>query len=84
MELILAPSWILTTDHAASSDGQPVLVHRGTGEAYAPWDALQPYPSWEWSTAAVAVARLAKQTQLDAAGAALVARFVGSPAPAAE
>jgi hypothetical protein len=81
MEITLAPSWVLTTEHAASSYGQPVLVHRGTGEAYAPWDVLQPYPSWAWSTAAVAVARFAKRKQLDADGLALVARFVGSLAP---
>ncbi len=77
MKVALSASWELTTEHAASIAGQPVLVHRGTGEAYAPWDVLQPFPSWAWSTAAVAVARLAKQTHLDADGAALVARFVG-------
>jgi hypothetical protein len=46
MEIILAPSRILTTDHAASSYNQPVLVHRGTGEAFGPEDIVQCYPSW--------------------------------------
>ena len=40
MKTILAPSWILTTDHSASSYGQPVLVYRATGEAYGPSDII--------------------------------------------
>jgi hypothetical protein len=45
MKLALSASWELTTEHAASIAGQAVLVHRGTGEASAPWDVLQPFPS---------------------------------------
>jgi hypothetical protein len=84
MEITLAPSWILTTDHAASSYGQPVLVKRSTKEAFGPGDIVQVYPSWGFQPAGQAVARFAKQAQLDAHGAALVARFVGSLAPATE
>jgi hypothetical protein len=40
MKATLAPSWDLTTEHAASSYGQPVLVNRGTGEAFGPGDIL--------------------------------------------
>lgn len=75
MHTNLAPSWDLTTDHAASSYGQPVLVNRGTGEAYGPGDVLVPYPSWGYVTGAMAVARLAKRRKLDADGKALVERF---------
>ena len=77
MQITLAPSWILTTDHAASSYGQPVLVHRSTGEAYGPGDILVPYPSWGYMPAGAAVARFAKRKHLDADGAALVEKFVG-------
>jgi hypothetical protein len=84
MQIILAPSWILTTDHAASSYDQPVLVNRGTGKAFGPGDIVRCYPSWGFQPAAQAVARFAKRKRLDAAGTALVARFVGSLAPAAE
>ena len=75
MEAILAPSWILTTDHAASSYGQPVLVYRSTGEAYGPGDILKPYPSFDLAPAAYAVRRLAKTANLDEAGRELVNKF---------
>lgn len=77
MQANLAPSWELTTEHAASSYGQPVLVNRGTGEAYGPGDILTPYPSYGPMVAADAVRRLAKTAKLDEEGRALVARFVG-------
>jgi len=83
VKTLLAPSWELSTEHAASSYGQPVLVNRGTGEAFGPGDVLIPYPSWGYVTAAMAVARFAKRKRLDADGAALVEKFVGSLTPAA-
>lgn len=36
----LGPSWVLTTEHAASSHGDPVLVDEHTGTAYGPGDIL--------------------------------------------
>lgn len=45
MQVNLSGSWELSTDHAASSYGQPVLVNRATGEAFGPGDILKPYPS---------------------------------------
>jgi hypothetical protein len=60
MRVNLAPSWDLTTDHSASSYGQPVLVNRGTNEAYGKGDILEAYPSWGYMSAAAVVERLAK------------------------
>jgi hypothetical protein len=71
----LAPSWILTTDHAASSHGQPVLVNRASGAAYGPGDLVEAYPSHGPTLAANAVDRLAKTASLDAAGLKLVEKF---------
>ena len=81
MKAILGPNWELSTDHAASSAGQPVLVNRGTDKAYGPRDILEPYPSWGRMPAARAVARIAETKALDTDGEALVARFVGSVPP---
>lgn len=75
MKTTLSPSWELSTDHAASSYGQPVLVHRATGEAYGPGDIVAPYPSYGPMVAADAVRRMAKTAHLDADGRALVERF---------
>ena len=74
MQVRLSGSWELSTDHAASSYGQPVLVNLDTGDAYGPGDILQ-YPPDGYMTAADAVRRLATTVQLDADGLALVARF---------
>jgi len=72
-------NWELSTDHAASSYGQPVLVHRATGEAYGPGDIVRLDPSHGYALAADAVRRLAKTARLDAEGQALVARFAPPP-----
>jgi hypothetical protein len=77
MKASLSPSWALTTEHAASSYGQPVLVNRGTGEAYGPGDVVMLYPSHGYTKAADGVRRLAKTAHLTKAGAALVAKFCG-------
>lgn len=76
MRTVLAPSWELSTEHAASSYGQPVLVHRATGEAYGPGDILTAYPSYGPRPAAAVVRRLARTATLDNEGLALVERFV--------
>ncbi len=75
MKAKLAPSWELSTEHAASSYGQPVLVHRTTGDAYGPGDIVRPYPSYGLMRAVDAVRRLAKTAKLNAEGRALVEQF---------
>jgi hypothetical protein len=40
-DLLLAPSWLLTTHHARSNCGKPLLVHRPTGDAYGPDDLVE-------------------------------------------
>jgi len=80
MKATLSPRWELSSEHAASRDGQPVLVDRDTGDAYGPGDILQAYNSWGFLPAARVVARLAQAADLDAAERALVDRFVvGQP-----
>lgn len=60
MNIQLTPSWQLTTEHAASSYGIPVLVNRHESFiAYGPEDIVQPYPSWSIWPAWKAVARMA-------------------------
>jgi len=76
MQATLSPSWELSTEHATSSYGQPVLVHRTTGDAYGPGDILSAYPSYGLLPAAAVVRRLAKTATLDEEGRALVERFV--------
>ncbi len=77
MKAQLAPSWELSTKHAASSCRQPVLVHRPTEDAYDPGDIVRPYPSYGLMPAAAAVRRLAKTAKLNAEGRALVEQFCG-------
>ena len=75
-EIALAPSWILSCDHAASSYGVPVLTNVGTGEAFGPGDTVEACPSWGMTTARDAVRRMAERKALDAEALALVTRFV--------
>ena len=81
MSATLSPTWEISTDHAGSSYDQPVLVNRGTGEAYGPGDIVMLDPSHGFTQAAKAVRQLARMATLDAEGAALVARLVGSVPP---
>lgn len=60
METQLSSSWKLTTEHPASSYGQPVLVRLADGEAFGPGDIVQAYPSWPMQPAAAAAERLAR------------------------
>jgi hypothetical protein len=75
MDVVLKPSWILTTDHPASSYGQPVLVNRGDRQAFGPADIVEPYPSWGLMPASLAVLRMAKTAHLDAEGMGAVEKF---------
>lgn len=60
MKVTLSPSWELTTEHASSSYGQPVLVNRASGKAFGPADIIKPYPSWGFMPAGMAVERMAR------------------------
>lgn len=75
MKVNLSGSWELSTDHAASSYGQPVLANRTTREVFGPGDILKPYPSYGFMLAADAVRRLSKTAKLDAEELALVEKF---------
>jgi hypothetical protein len=77
----LTRSWELSTEHAESSYGQPVLVHRASGgEAYGPGDIV-PYPRYGYMLASDAVRILARTARLDDEGLGLVERFTGAASP---
>ncbi len=76
----LAPSYRLTTEHPASSYGQPVLVHGPTGTAYGPGDVFEVYPAWGWMPADDAVVRMARTARL--LDDPLVVKFARLTAPA--
>lgn len=59
-KVTLTPSFELTTEHSASSYGQPVLVNRQSGEAFGPADILKAYPSWGFTPASMAVERMTR------------------------
>ena len=46
MNIRLSSNWSLTTEHAASSYGQPVPVSRSTGRAYGSADIVPEYTHW--------------------------------------
>jgi hypothetical protein len=91
MQVNLSPTWILSTDHAASSHGQPVLVNLSTDEAFGPRDIVrlstsEPLgsqdivklsSSYGYTHATEAVRHLVKTAKLDAEGLDLVAKFTG-------
>ncbi len=75
MEVVLRPSWKLTDEHPASSYGVPVLVNRFNNSAYRSGDVLEPYSSWGWINARVAVFRMLRTLQLDHVERAFVSKF---------
>lgn len=78
MNYRLAPSWVLTTEHAASSYGWPVLVHVATDEPFGPREVVRLYPSFGWLPAYQAVARITAHRALEGEAQELVDRFVAS------
>ena len=60
MEAILTPSWKLTTDHAASSYGQPVLINPATGVVFGPGEIVKIFEQTGFVPAAEAIKRLVK------------------------
>jgi len=81
MNATLSLHWDLSTEHAASSNEQPVLVYRSTGAASGPGDIVRRYPSVCRLLAADALRRLGRTARLDADDEVLVSRFVGSLPP---
>jgi hypothetical protein len=75
----LTPSWTLSTEHAASSYGIPVLVNCTTGEAFGPLNLVNAYPSWGLTPARETVTRMAKMATLSEEGTELVERFLATP-----
>lgn len=75
MKATLTPRWELTTEHAASRDGQPVLVNLTTGAAFGPGDLVRLHERQGRIPAAFAARRLAQAADLDTGEQALVARF---------
>ena len=78
MKATLTPRWELTTEHAASSCGQPVLVNLTTGEAFGSADLVRLQERKGLIPAVFAARRLAQAADLDTGEQALVARFVRS------
>lgn len=77
MKVTLSPSYELTTEHPSSSYGQPVLVKRGTGEAFGPGDIIKAFPSFGFMPAALVVRRLAKRIIIDEENSDIIERFIG-------
>lgn len=59
MQVKLTATYFLTTDHAKSRFGQPVLVDRATGQAFLPGDKLAAYESWQVMPAAQVLLKMA-------------------------
>ena len=77
MNVTLAPGWELTTDHAASSHGIPVLVHRTDMRAYGPDDMVELVPSWGSMRAHEAVQRAARSGDRPPRELKLITLFIG-------
>jgi hypothetical protein len=78
MQVQLTLSYIVTTDHSASSYGQPVLVNLGDEMAYAPSDSVELYSGWGRKPAALHVQRIFdwRQRQLSQGECTLVESFI--------
>ena len=81
MKALLSPSWELSTESGASHHGQPVLVHRSTGETFGPGVFVRIRGTRKYILAAEGVKLLAQTVTLTAEEKALVDRFTGSPPP---
>ncbi len=77
MKAVRSVTWELSTEHQASTYGQPVLVNRATGDAHGPSDVVQVCGPMGRMVAAKAVYGLAPAAELNAAEQALGAQFVG-------
>jgi hypothetical protein len=68
MNMMIGSRWMLTTEHAASSYGQPVLVDKGTGRSYGPEDIILvgPFPLRARVVVALALKNPSKATPEEA------------------
>ena len=62
MYIPIYAGWVLTDEHSGSY-GKPVLVDRGTNEAYGPGDDVRPFPSWDNELAIGAFVKLLGKTK---------------------
>ena len=77
MQVKLTANYFLTTDHAKSRSGQPVLVNRATGQAFLPGDALVAYDSWPKMPASQVVSKMASWRDFSGEERRLIELFVG-------
>jgi len=75
MKVRLTATWELTDEHTASSNGQPVLVCRRTGEKFGPGDLIEPYADWGQKPAAVHVAQMSSMKKFSEEEKEFVQRF---------
>jgi len=77
MHVKLTATYFLTTDHAKSRFGQPVLVNRATGQAFLPSDAFVAYESWQKMSATQVVNKMASWRDFSEEERKLIERFLG-------
>ena len=73
----LTAIYFLTTDHAKSRSGQPVLLNQATGQAYLPGDALVAYESWPTMPASQLVNKMASWRDFSDEERRLIEQFSG-------
>jgi len=77
MHVKLTASYYLTTEHAKSRFGQPVLVNQATGQAFLPSDAFAAYESWQIMPATQVVSIMASYRNFAKEERTLIDRFLG-------
>jgi hypothetical protein len=77
MQVKLTATYFLTTDHAKSRSGQPVLLNRTTAQAFLPSDAFVAYESWQKMPAAQVVAKMTSWRDFSNEERGLLERFSG-------
>ena len=80
MRVQLKSNYILTDEHVANSNGQPVLVNTETGEVFGPMDVFEPSQSYGTMLCRAAVKKMARQAALTAEVQAFIQKFV-APLP---
>ncbi len=80
MKVRLTPDYELSNEHPASFRKEPVLVNVHTDEAYQRSDIIEPYPTWAFMPACLAVVRMVRGKKLTRDEAEFVRRFTGGSA----
>lgn len=73
----LTATYFITTDHAKSRFGQPVLVNRATGQTFLPSDSFQAYESWQEMPATQIVNKMASWRDFSVEERKLIQWFLG-------